>query len=409
MASILLKNCSEVVYSKDGKEKVGEALGVVEVLHDVDVLIVDGKFKQVGKDLDVPFEGVEILDCAGKAVIPGFVDGHTHPVFDGDRANEFSMKLAGASYMEIHEKGGGIHYTVDQTRNCPEEKLTELCLRRLDQMLSHGTIVAEAKSGYGLDCETEMKMLRVIKKAKETHPVKIQSTYLCAHAVPPGRDPAEMTKEIVEEHIPTVAKAGLGVDNIDVFCEKGVYDAEQSRKMLEAGMERGWHVNFHAEELNYIQGGEMGCELNARAMSHLELLSSSAIKSMSQKRIAGVILPTTAYILKLIPPPVREMIRENVIVALGSDFNPNAPCFSMPLVMHLACIICKMNMEEAFNAATINAAYSLGLTDSYGSITEGKVGSCLVLDAPSWKHIVYQLGNHQNLMKNIIINGRIHS
>lgn len=319
------------------------------------------------------------------------------------------MKLAGAGYMEIHKQGGGIHYTVNETRKCSEERLTKLLFNRLDQMLLQGTVVAEAKSGYGLDCETEMKMLRVIKKAKETHPMKIQSTYLCAHAVPPGADAAQMTKEIVEEHIPAVAKANLAVDNIDVFCEKGVYDAQQSKEMLLAGRAHGWAINFHAEELTYIKGAEMGAELDARAMSHLELVSDAAIQSMAAKKTAAVVLPTTAYILKLVPPPVRQMIQNNVVVALCSDYNPNVPCFSMPFVMHLGCILCKMTMEEAFNAATINSAFSLGLTDSYGSITEGKVGSCLVLDAPSWKHIVYQLGNHQNVVKHVILEGRIHS
>lgn len=281
--SLLLKNCGQVVISSDGKPKIGKDLSVVETVENVDVLIRDGKFVQVAPGLSAS-DDVKVIDCQGKTVIPGFVDAHTHPVFDGDRANEFAMKLAGAGYMQIHAAGGGIHYTVKATKEASEDVLYEKLLKRLDNMIDHGTLVMEAKSGYGLDVETEIKMLRVIKRAKDSHRMKIQSTYLCAHAVPIGADAAQMTNEISTEHIAKVAAADLDVENIDIFCEAGVYDASQTEQMLRAGMEHGWNINFHAEEIEYIGGTEMGCRLGARAISHLEKVSDEAIRMMAEVR-----------------------------------------------------------------------------------------------------------------------------
>lgn len=352
------------------------------------------------------------INAAGKTIMPGLVDGHTHPVWVGDRVHEFAMKLAGASYMEVHKAGGGINFTVEHVRKASENELYEKLLQRLQRMVRSGTTLVEAKSGYGLEVESEVKMLKVIEKAKrEFKDIEISSTYCGAHSVPRGKNMDEATTDVIEVQLPRIKQlmeAGeLTVENIDVFCEKGVFDTEATRKILVAGKAVGLAINFHGDELHPMQSGQLGAELNARAISHLEEVSSEGIKAMSEKSVVAVVLPTTAYILRLTPPPVRDMIEAGVPVALGSDFNPNAFCLSMPMTMHLACVLLRMSMNEALIAATINAAASVGRSKTHGSIEVGKVADLLVIDAPRWEHLIYQIAGHNELIKYVIKNGRI--
>lgn len=354
----------------------------------------------------------EVVDATGCCLLPGLIDSHTHPVWAGDRVQEFVMKLAGATYMEIHKAGGGIYFTVEQTRASSEDDLYETFVTRLKSMIRHGTTLVECKSGYGLDLETEMKMLRVIERARNDVRINIDiSTTFCgAHAVPKGSSAEEATRDVIEKQIPRIAaeqEAGnLRVDNIDVFCEKGVFSCDQSRRILEAGRERGgWKMNFHGDELNPIGGAEVGAELGAHGISHLEEISEAGILAMAKSKSVAIILPTTAYILRLKNPPVRAMIDAGVPVALGTDFNPNAYCLSMPAVMHLACVNFHMSLNEALVAATINSAASLGKGQTHGSIEVGKRANFILLRANRWEHLVYRLASHDDIIETVICGG----
>ncbi|XP_023345291.1 probable imidazolonepropionase isoform X2 [Eurytemora carolleeae] len=339
-----------------------------------------------------------VIDAQGGSVLPGLVDGHTHPVWAGDRVHEFALKLSGASYMEVHQAGGGINFTVEKTRASSEQELLKLLIPRLERMLKSGTTTVECKSGYGLEVDTEIKMLKVLELARREVPIEISSTFCGAHSVPKGKSAAEATADVVENQLKAVLSANksgeLNVENIDVFCEKGVFEIEDSRTIMMAGQREGLRLNFHGDELYPLGGAELGAKLGAQAISHLEEISDEGIKAMAESGSVAVILPSTAYILRLKPPPVRKMIEDGVIVALGTDFNPNAHCLSMPVIMHLACVNLRMSMNEALAAATINAAHSIGRGATHGSIQVGKVGDLLILNEKKWEHLVYQLGDN---------------
>jgi len=415
---ILIKGIGQLVTVAEGtKFLAGKDMSTIKVREGCLAVAVDdeGKIAMIGSQKEVTEKYNEktfrtVLDADGKAVIPGFVDGHTHPVWAGDRVHEFAMKLAGASYMEVHAAGGGIHFTVDKTREASEQELLDLLVPRLNRMLRAGTTTVECKSGYGLDAENEVKMLRVLERAKKLVPIEISSTFCGGHAVPKGSNAEKATKDVIENQLAQVlrenASGNLNVENIDVFCEKGVFEIEDSRKMLEAGKKAGLRVNFHGDELFPLGGAEMGAELKAEAISHLEEISPAGIQGMADAGSVAVILPTTAYILRLKHPPVRDMINCGVIVALGTDFNPNAYCLSMPTVMHLACVNLRMSLPEALAAATINAAHSLGRSSTHGSIEVGKVADMVLLTEKKWEHVVYQFGQ-QDVIKQVVKGGDI--
>jgi len=382
-------------------------------------LVVDehGLIADIGTDdvIAAKYSGCEFareLDARGKCVLPGLIDGHTHPVWVGDRVHEFAMKLAGATYMDIHKMGGGIHFTVNHVREASEEELYQSFMKRLRAMSKCGTTALEAKSGYGLEAESEIKMLRVIERARRDFPaIDISSTYCGAHSIPKGKTMEEATEDVINNQLPQIKQlmdtGELRVDNIDVFCEKGVFDTDATRRILEAGQQAGMQINFHGDELHPMQSGELGASLNARAISHLEEVSEAGVRAMAEKKVTAVLLPTTAYILKLKPPPARDMIEKGVPVALGSDFNPNAHCLSMPVVMHMACCILRMSMTETLIAATINAAASLGLSQTHGSLEVGKFGDLLIVDAPRWEHLIYQFGAANDIIDYVVKKGDV--
>ncbi|KAG5270265.1 hypothetical protein AALO_G00190670 [Alosa alosa] len=366
---------------KDGMQN----LAVIE--HASLVIGHDGLVKAVGgaKEIDEQFNGSsfeKVLDVSGLCVIPGLVDAHTHPVWAGDRVHEFAMKLAGATYMEVHKAGGGIHFTVEQTRRASEGVLQGALMGRLTRMLRAGTTLVECKSGYGLDTHTEMTMLRTIHAARHTHPIGISATYCGAHAVPRGKTQEEALRG-------------------------GVFELDATRKILSAGRSMGLNINFHGDELHPMKAAELGAELGALAVSHLEEVSDEGIAAMATAKTAAVLLPTTAYILRLKQPRAQDMLDAGVIVALGSDFNPNAYCCSMPLVMHLACVNMHLSLNEALAAATINAAYALGAAHTHGSLEPGKQGDLIIINSPRWEHLIYQLGGHQELIKHVVIKGQV--
>ncbi|XP_003221113.2 probable imidazolonepropionase isoform X1 [Anolis carolinensis] len=416
---LLLEGAKELVLVCTQGEKYLLEAGMqhLAVLENASVVIgKDGYIKAAGdaKIIRNQFSGASFektIDCSGKCILPGLVDAHTHPVWAGDRVHEFSMKLAGASYMDIHQVGGGIHFTVRHTQEAPEDELFQRFKQRLLRMMRAGTTLVECKSGYGLNLETEIKMLRVIERARRELDIGISSTYCGAHSVPKGKTATEAADDIINFHLPKLKELELNgeihVDNIDVFCEKGVFDLNSTRRILQAGKDMGLQINFHGDELHPMHSAELGAELGAKAVSHLEEISNEGITAMARAKCAAVLLPTTAYILRLKQPQARKMLEEGVIVALGSDFNPNAYCCSMPMVMHLACVNMKMSMKEALAAATINAAYALGKSHSHGSIEIGKQGDLFIINSPRWEHMIYQFGGHQEVVEYVIVKGNV--
>ncbi|XP_053318016.1 probable imidazolonepropionase [Spea bombifrons] len=416
---LLLENAEQmvVVCSKEEEFLLKEGMQCLAVLEKASLVVGnDGFIKAVGPAdvIHQQFSQASFetkINCSGKCVFPGFIDAHTHPVWAGDRVNEFAMKLAGATYMDIHQAGGGINATVEHTAAASEEELYSRFKQRLERMLRTGTTLVECKSGYGLKLETELKMLRVIERAQRELDIGISSTYCGAHSVPKGKSAIEAADDIISNHLPALKQLALNgeihVDNIDVFCEKGVFDLESSRRILQAGKAIGLHLNFHGDELSPMKSAEMGAELGAHAVSHLEEISDEGITALAKAKCSAVLLPTTAYILRLKQPRARDMLDAGVIVSLGSDFNPNAYCFSMPMVMHLACVNMKMSLKEAIAAATINAAYSLGRSHTHGSLEVGKQGDVVVINASRWEHLIYQFGGHQELIEYVAIKGKI--
>uniref|UniRef100_A0A672SK25 imidazolonepropionase n=1 Tax=Sinocyclocheilus grahami TaxID=75366 RepID=A0A672SK25_SINGR len=393
---LLVKNATQVVLvCRNGEEYLTrDGMQTLAVVQNGSVLIGhDGLIKAVGPAdiIEFQFKGAKfdnVLDASGMCVIPGLVDAHTHPVWAGDRVHEFAMKLAGATYMEVHEAGGGIHFTVAHTRSATERQLLDGLQSRLERMMRAGTTLVE-----------------------NSLPIGISATYCGAHAVPKGKTMEEATQDIVAVQLPKIktqiASGELQVDNIDVFCEKGVFDLNSTRCILKAGKYMGLNINFHGDELHPMNSAHLGAELGALAISHLEEVTDDGIAAMAKAKTSAVLLPTTAYILRLSPPRARDMLDAGVIVALGSDFNPNAYCCSMPMVMHLACVLMKISMPEALAASTINAAYALNRSHTHGSLEIGKQGDLVIINAPRWEHLVYQFGGHQELIRYVIIKGEI--
>ncbi|XP_024228541.1 probable imidazolonepropionase [Oncorhynchus tshawytscha] len=419
MSKLLVKNAKQVVLICNNGEKFLTKDGMLKlcVIENSSLVIgSDGLIKDIGpaSTIDFQYAGVsfdKVIDATGMCVIPGLVDAHTHPVWAGDRVHEFAMKLAGATYMDVHRAGGGIHFTVEHTRAALASTLLASLTGRLGRMQRAGTTLVECKSGYGLELQTELKMLEVIETARRTLPINISSTYCGAHAVPKGKTVAEATTDILKVQLPRLRErmsaGALRVDNIDVFCEQGVFDLSSTRSILQAGLDMGLNINFHGDELHPMNSAQLGAELGALAISHLEEVTDEGIAAMATAKTAAILLPTTAYILRLPQPRARDMLEAGVIVALGSDFNPNAYCCSMPVVMHLACVNMRMSMPEALAAATINAAYALGRSHTHGSLEVNKHGDLLVLNAPRWEHLIYQLGGHQELIRYVVIRGNV--
>ncbi|XP_059881393.1 probable imidazolonepropionase isoform X1 [Delphinus delphis] len=443
---LLLENARQVVLvcARGERFLARDALRSLAVLEGASLVVgTDGFIKAIG-----PADAIqkqfseetfqERIDCSGKCILPGLVDAHTHPVWAGERVHEFAMKLAGATYMDIHQAGGGINFTVERTRQASEEELFSSFQQRLGCMMRAGTTLVECKSGYGLSLETELKMLRVIERARRELDISISATYCGAHSVPKcsfsarhsqrqprcarmdepseslpigGKTATEAADDIINNHLPKLKELGrngeIHVDNIDVFCEKGVFDLDSTRRILQSGKDIGLQINFHGDELHPMKAAELGVELGAQAISHLEEVSDEGIAAMAAARCSAVLLPTTAYMLRLKQPRARKMLDEGVIVALGSDFNPNAYCFAMPMVMHLACVNMRMSMPEALAAATINAAYALGKSHTHGSLEVGKRGDLIIINSSRWEHLIYQFGGHHELIDYVIAKGKV--
>ena len=394
---LLIENIGELVTVAGSTRRGREAMRDIRVLSGpASVLIRDGKIVYAGPSADCPTvdSGVERVDAKGHSVLPGLVDSHTHLVFGGFREDEFQWRLAGESYMSIMEKGGGIAATTTATREASAEELTEAALLHLRSMLRMGVTTMEAKSGYGLDKETELRQLEVAKRLDEMQPIDVVSTYLGAHDIAPEYkgDPDGYIDFIIREMLPLVKEKGLA-RNVDIFTEKNVFDLEQSRRLLTAAKDMGFATKMHADEIYPLGGAGLAADLGCLSADHLLKISDKDIDKMAKSQTVSTLLPLTAFSLMDDYAPARKMIDAGCAVALASDLNPGS-CFScsIPLMIALATIYMHMSVEEAVTALTINAATALGLQDEIGSIEEGKAGDVVILRYPSYKFLSYHFG-----------------
>jgi imidazolonepropionase len=375
------------------------------------VVVEDGLIKAVGTTEEILGRyreaDFDVIDAAGKAVLPGFVDSHTHFVFGGYRAEEFSWRLRGDKYMDIMKRGGGIASSVKSTREASKQQLMEAGLKRLTSMLSFGVTTVEGKSGYGLDFETEIKQLEVMKELNEIHPVDVVRTFLGAHAVPveySGRAD-DYIDFMIESVLPYVADKKLA-EFCDVFCEDNVFSVEQSRKLLSKAKEMGFALKIHADEIVQLGGAELAAELGAVSADHLLQASEVGIEAMAKGSVTATLLPCTAFSLKESFAKGRKMIDSGCAVALATDFNPGS-CFteSTALVFALACIQMNLSIEEAITALTINGAAAVNRADEIGSIDVGKKADIIILEFPSYKFIPYHVG--VSTVEKVIKNGNL--
>ncbi|HEM62133.1 MAG TPA: imidazolonepropionase [Chloroflexi bacterium] len=403
------------IASPEGPRR-GPVMGDLDLITNGAVAIEGDRIVLVGDTAEVLAQAgkrARLIDASGKVVLPGFVDPHTHVVFAGDRAAEFEMRLQGASYMEIMAAGGGIMNTVRATRQASPEEIVSRSRGRLDRMLAHGTTTAEAKTGYGLDTETELKLLEAIRSLDASHPLDLVPTFLGAHAVPAeyrGRA-EEYTDLVVEKMLPALQAAGYLSRGspvfCDVFCEEGALSLDQSRRILERAKALGMGLKIHADEFSSLGGTALAVELGAASADHLACTTDEEIRLLADSPTVGVLLPGTPFgLAEDHYAPARKMIDAGVAVALATDLNPGTCyCESMPLIMALACRQMKMTPAEAIVASTINAAHAISLGDEVGSLEAGKKADLLILDAPDYRHLAYRFGT--NLVQTVIKAGRV--
>ncbi len=405
---LLLHGAGQLVTCRGslGEPKRGVSLSDPCLVRDGAIAIVKGRIFAAGTEDEVERKAAgasiaDVIDAGGRVVMPGWVDPHTHAVFSRYRADEYEARIRGDSYLEIGRRGGGINRTVREVREMDEDQLFEVSHRRLSKMLEQGTTTIEIKSGYGLDLENELKMLRVISRLGRETPLDVVPTFLGAHMKPPEySNGKEYIRVVIEEMIPVVAKDDLAV-YIDVFCEEGVFDLEETTEILEAGRRSGLGLKIHADEITSMGGAELAAEIGAVSAEHLTRISAEGIKKLSRSRTMAVLLPGTTFGLGSKDfAPARELIDAGAAVALATDFIPgSAPSGSMPLTVAIACSQMQMIPAEAINAATLNAAFAVGRGKSVGSIETGKKGDIVVYDVEDYREIPSRAGlNHAVLV-----------
>lgn len=406
---LLIKNAAQVVTPQGHTAIKGASMKDVKIYENASVLIEDGHIVAVGDGAEwaktVPVD--KQIDATGKTVLPGFVDSHTHFVFGGYRADEFLWRMEGMTYMEIMERGGGINNTMKATRNASAEELIEHSMDILEKMLAFGITTVEGKSGYGMDHDTELKQLEVMKELEQRQPVEIVRTFMGAHSIPPeykGRN-EEFLKFLVKEVMPDVKKADLA-QFCDIFCEKGVLSIEESRQYLQQAKDMGFDLKIHADEIVTLGGAELGAELGCTSADHLLHASDEGIKALANSDTVATLLPTTAFCLKEPFAPARKMIDAGCAVALATDFNPGSGFTnSVPLMIALGVIYMGMTAEEAITALTLNGAAAVGRADTIGSIEEGKQADIVILQYPSYKFLPYHTG--VNIVETVIKKGKV--
>ncbi len=390
--ALLLHNIGELVTLKGGPRRGTEEMNSLDIIRNAAVYIEDGVIEEVGPSERVARSapaGAVRMDVGGRSVVPGFIDPHTHAVFGGDRVGEFEMKLQGARYEDILAAGGGILSTVRATRDSTRGELLKSLLARLSRMLDYGTTTVEVKSGYGLDLETERRLLEVIQMADERHPIEIVPTFLGAHALAPEfQTTREYAEYVANVMVPELAELA---EFVDVFCEKGVFSVDESRLVLEAGAEQGLRIKVHADELALSGGSHLASELRAVSADHLLFAGDDERRALVNSEVVPVLLPATALSLRAPYADARKLIDAGAMVAIATDCNPNCPTESMPFAMSLACYGMRMTPAEALVASTVNAAAALE-RDDRGTIEEGMQADLVVVDAPTYMHIPYRFG-----------------
>jgi len=411
MSKLIIKNASELVTCKGKSPKHGKDMADIGMINNGCVVIENDIITDVGTTDEILKKYNEneykVIDASNKAVLPGFIDSHTHFIFGGYRADEFSWRLRGDTYMSIMERGGGITSSVRATRDTSLEEFIEVGKKRLDKMMAMGVTTVEGKSGYGLDRETELKQLEAMKELNKIHPLDIVATFLGPHSVLPeykGKE-EEFLNIMIDDVMPKVVDNKLA-EFADIFCEKNVFSIEQSRRFLNEAKRAGLKVKIHADEMFQLGGAELAVELSASSADHLLQASDEGIKQLANSEVIATLLPATAFCLKEEYARGRYMIDSGCAVALATDFNPGS-CFtnSIPLVIALAALHMKMSIEEIISALTINAATAVGRNDIVGSIEIGKKADIIILEYPSIHFLPYHAA--VNIVETVIKNGEI--
>ena len=407
MNKLLLTNIGMLATPQGTAAKAGAEQGNIQILKDAWVLVEDGVIAQVGTGAAPEVADAKVVDAEGKLVTPGLVDAHTHLIFGGWRQNELGMKLHGKTYLEIQNAGGGIQSSTNATRGATEEELTQKAAKALDEMMSLGTTTVEAKSGYGLATEHELKALQVIKNLNERHAMDIVPTFMGAHLVP--KEYKENRKEYIrlvcEEMMPLVAKQGIAKFN-DVFCEADTFDVDEARQVLEAGLKYGLRPKIHADEIEAIGGSVLAGEIGAISAEHLIVCPPEGIESLAKGGVIACLLPATSFNLGATFAPARDMVNAGVPVAMATDFNPGScPCLNLQFVINLGCLKYRLTPEEVLTAVTLNGAAAIDMADKVGSVEPGKQGDLVIWDAPDLDYICYRLGS--NLVKTVIKRGEV--
>ena len=414
---LLIKNIKGLVAADDrtGSKVCGNEMALLNTITDAYVYIENGLISDFGTMSKMPkdlaqnrYRDNEIIDACGKFVFPSFCDSHTHLVYAGSREQEFADRIKGLSYEEIARRGGGILNSAKKLHETPEEELFNQSVSRIYEIIGMGTGAVEIKSGYGLNLNDELKMLRVIRRIKESTPIEVRSTFLGAHAIPEEfrNDREKYVGSVINEMIPVIASEELA-DYIDVFCDTGFFTVDETERILMAGIKYGLVPRLHANELDNSGGVQVGIKYNAMSVDHLERAGDAEFEALLDSDTMPTLLPGSAMFLGLPDPPARKMIDTGLPVALASDYNPgSSPSGNMKLIMSLGCIRLKMIPEEVINAVTINSAYAMGISETHGSIARGKVANMFITkEMPTYNYFPYAYGS--NLIDTIILKGQL--
>lgn len=396
MIELLIKNIGLLATPVGREPQKGAAQGKIRILENAALGMDNGKITYIGGTGDAP-AAREYIDAGGRLVTPGLVDPHTHLIFGGFRQHELDAKLAGASYMEILAAGGGILSTVSETRASTAGELRQKGLKFLDSILAHGTTTLEIKSGYGLNLETEIKQLETAMELKNSHPMDIISTFMGAHAVPPEfkENPEGYIELLTKVIIPEIARKNLA-QYCDVFCEKGVFDIGQSRRILRTAKEHGFKLKIHADEIQPMGGAALAAEMGAVSAEHLIEASDDGLEAMAKAGVIAVLLPATSFYLGKNYARAKEMVEMEIPVAIATDFNPgSSPNYNLQLCLNLACLKYRLSPAQALCAATLNAAAAIGQAKSKGSLEIDKDGDAVIWDCPDLNFLFYRYGNNQ--------------
>ena len=411
-ATLLIKNIGQLLTMAGPVPRVGNDMNDLGLIENGGIAVAGDEILAVGESDKVEghaplAEGCTVIDANGMVVTPGFIDPHTHPVFSMTREKEFEMRIQGKSYMEIAQSGGGIRASVRDLRTTPTDVLIGKTKARLDRFLEHGITTIEAKSGYGLSTESEIKQLRIIKDLNQLHPIEMVPTFLGAHEVPDEyRDRREeYINLLIDEMIPAVTDEGLA-EFSDIFCEEGVYDIEESRRIQQAAADAGLKLKFHADELKSTGGAELAASMKARSADHLVYISEAGIKALAQSGTAAVLLPGTTFSLGGRQyAPARKMIEKGVAVALSTDCNPGSSYSeSLSIIVSLAALQMKMTAAEAISAVTVNAAYAIGREERIGQLRENYQADITMWNMSDYRELPYHYG--VNLTERVIKKGK---